>query len=61
MGAGQPAEGNGALMDYNDFLEARREFYRLRGWHEELGYGEFREDAERALGVVKKRVEFRVR
>ncbi|MDI3475770.1 MAG: aldehyde:ferredoxin oxidoreductase [Thermococcaceae archaeon] len=63
-----PAKGNAAFIDYNDFLEARREFYRLRGWHEELGVPlpetmeklglpEFKEDAERALEVVKKRVE----
>ncbi len=26
-----PAKGNAAFIDYNDFLEARREFYRLRG------------------------------
>jgi len=62
-----PAKGNAAFIDYNDFLEARKEFYRLRGWHEELGvplpetmeelgYGEFREDAERALEVVRKRM-----
>ncbi len=62
-----PAKGNAAFIDYNDFLEARKEFYRLRGWHEELGvplpetmeelgYPEFREDAERALEVVRKRM-----
>lgn len=64
-----PAKGNAAFIDYNDFLEARREFYRLRGWHEELGVPlpetmeklglpEFKEDAERALEVVKKRMGF---
>ncbi|WP_297073210.1 aldehyde ferredoxin oxidoreductase family protein [Thermococcus sp.] len=63
-----PAEGNAAFIDYNDFLEARREFYRLRGWDEELGVPlpetmeklglpEFRGDAERALEVVRKRME----
>lgn len=62
-----PAEGNAAFIDYSDFLEARREFYRLRGWHEELGvplpetmeelgYPEFNDDAGRALEVVKKRM-----
>ncbi|MDV3104515.1 aldehyde ferredoxin oxidoreductase family protein [Thermococcus waiotapuensis] len=62
-----PAEGNKAFIDYNDFLEARREFYRLRGWDEELGVPlpetmeklglpEFKEDAERALEVVRKRL-----
>jgi aldehyde:ferredoxin oxidoreductase len=62
-----PAEGNAAFIDYNDFIEARREFYRLRGWHEELGVPlpetmeelglpEFREDAERALETVGKRM-----
>ncbi len=61
-----PAEGNRAFIDYNDFLEARKEFYRLRGWHEELGvplpetmeklgYGEFKEDAERAIETVRMR------
>ncbi len=65
-----PAKGNAAFIDYNDFLEARREFYRLRGgWHEELGVPlpetmeklglpEFKEDAARAIDVVKKRMEF---
>ncbi|WP_297479272.1 aldehyde ferredoxin oxidoreductase family protein [Thermococcus sp.] len=63
-----PAEGNKAFIDYNDFLEARKEFYRLRGWHEELGVPlpetmeklglpEFRGDAERALEVVRRRME----
>ncbi|NPA47373.1 MAG: aldehyde ferredoxin oxidoreductase family protein [Thermococci archaeon] len=63
-----PAEGNAAFIDHSDFLEARREFYRLRGWHEELGvplpetmeelgYPEFKEDAKRALETVKKRME----
>ncbi|AMM54231.1 aldehyde ferredoxin oxidoreductase family protein [Pyrococcus kukulkanii] len=62
-----PAKGNAAFIDYNDFLEARREFYRLRGWHEELGvplpetmerlgYPEFKEDAKRALEVVRERL-----
>lgn len=62
-----PAKGNAAFIDYNDFLEARREFYRLRGWDEELGvplpetmeklgYPEFKEDAKRALEVVKRRM-----
>ncbi|NJE30923.1 aldehyde ferredoxin oxidoreductase [Thermococcus sp. 18S1] len=62
-----PAKGNAAFIDYDDFLEARKEFYRLRGWHEELGvplpetmeelgYPEFKDDAERALEVVKKRM-----
>ncbi|WP_297520449.1 aldehyde ferredoxin oxidoreductase family protein [Thermococcus sp.] len=65
-----PAEGNAAFMDYNDFLEARKEFYRLRGWDEELGVPlpetmeklglpEFKEDAGRALAVVEKRMKFR--
>ncbi|BAA29096.1 621aa long hypothetical aldehyde:ferredoxin oxidoreductase [Pyrococcus horikoshii OT3] len=62
-----PAKGNAAFIDYNDFIESRREFYRLRGWHEELGvplpetleklgYPEFAEDARRALEVVKTRL-----
>ncbi len=62
-----PAKGNAAFLDYNDFLEARREFYRLRGWDEELGVPlpetmeklglpEFKEDAKRALEVVRKRM-----
>ncbi len=62
-----PAEGNKAFIDYNDFLEARREFYRLRGWDEELGVPlpetmealglpELREDAERALKTVRERM-----
>ena len=45
------------------------EFYRLRGWDEELGvplpetmeelgYPEFKSDAERALEVVRKRTDF---
>ncbi|AEC51469.1 aldehyde:ferredoxin oxidoreductase [Pyrococcus sp. NA2] len=61
-----PAKENKAFIDYNDFLEARREFYRLRGWHEELGVPlpetmealglpEFKEDAKRAIEVVKMR------
>jgi len=64
-----PAEGNKAFIDHNDFLEARREFYRLRGWDEELGVPlpetmealglpELMEDAERALKTVKKRIAF---
>ncbi|WP_048146458.1 aldehyde ferredoxin oxidoreductase family protein [Pyrococcus abyssi] len=62
-----PAKGNAAFIDYNDFLEARREFYRLRGWDEELGvplpetleklgYPEFKEDAERAIEIVRARL-----
>ncbi len=61
-----PAKGNAAFIDYQDFLEARREFYRLRGWHEEygvpltdtldsLGLREFKEDAHRAIIVAKQR------
>ncbi|WP_456366049.1 aldehyde ferredoxin oxidoreductase family protein [Thermococcus sp.] len=61
-----PAEGNKAFIDCNDFLEARREFYRLRGWDEELGVPlpetmgalglpELKGDAERALKTVRKR------
>lgn len=62
-----PAKGNRAFIDMDDFLEARREFYRLRGWHEELGvplpetmeelgYPEFSEDAGRALETVRRRM-----
>ena len=62
-----PAKGNKAFMDYDDFLEARKEFYRLRGWDEELGVPlpetmeklglpEFKEDAERAIEVVRARI-----
>ncbi|AGB04161.1 aldehyde:ferredoxin oxidoreductase [Aciduliprofundum sp. MAR08-339] len=29
-----PARGNAAFMNHEDFIEARREFYRLRGWDE---------------------------
>jgi len=61
-----PAKGNAAFIDYQDFLEARREFYRLRGWHQEygvpltdtldmLGLREFKEDAHRAIIVAKQR------
>jgi len=43
------------LIHYNDFLEARRGSYKLRNWHDELGYPEFRENAERerskSLGI----------
>ena len=63
-----PAEGNAAFIDHNDFAEARREFYRHRGWHEELGVPlpetmeklglpEFREDANKALETVRRRME----
>jgi len=61
-----PAKGNAAFIDYEDFIEARREFYRLRGWHQEygvpltdtlekLGLDEFKEDAHRAIIVAKQR------
>jgi len=61
-----PAKGNAAFIDFRDFIEARREFYRLRGWHEEygvpqtdtmqkLGLRAFIEDAHRALIVAKQR------
>ena len=63
-----PAEGNAAFIGHNDFAEARREFYRHRGWHEELGVPlpetmeklglpEFREDANKALETVRRRME----
>ncbi len=63
-----PAKGNAAFIDYNDFAEARREFYRHRSWHEELGVPlpetmeklslpEFREDANKALETVRRRME----
>ncbi len=62
-----PAKGNAAFINYEDFLEARRYFYKLRGWHEEYGVPmtntleeldlrEFLEDAHRAIVVVKERV-----
>jgi aldehyde:ferredoxin oxidoreductase len=61
-----PAKGNAAFKDYEDFLEVRSYFYKLRGWHEkygvpmtntleELGLREFLEDAHRAIVAVKQR------
>ncbi len=32
-----PLRGVKAFLDWDDFLEARREYYRIRGWHEEYG------------------------
>ena len=60
------AKGNAAFRDEEDFLEARREFYRLRGWHEDLGVplpetmkklgmDEFAEMARRALESTERR------
>ncbi len=62
-----PAKGNAAFINYDDFLEARKTFYRLRGWDEELGVPlpetleildipEYRSSAERALEIVRRRV-----
>lgn len=59
-------KGNVVFIDYNDFFEVRREFYRLRGWYEEFGvlllemmekfgFLEFKEDVVRVIDVVKKR------
>ena len=61
-----PAEGNAAFINQEDFIEARKEFYRLRGWHEtygvpltntlrKLGLRAFMEDAHRALIAAKQR------
>jgi len=61
-----PAKGNAAFINYEDFIEAKREFYKLRGWHEsygvpltdtleKLGLRAFMEDAHRALIVAKQR------
>ena len=60
-----PAKGNAAFIDYEDFIDARREFYKLRGWDEKLGtplpqtleileISEYKEDAVRAIEMLKK-------
>ncbi len=63
-----PAKGNKAFIDEKDFLEARRTYYELRGWHpeygvplpetlEKLGLEWVRDDARKALTLVEKRLE----
>ncbi len=63
-----PAKGNKAFIDEQDFLEARRTYYELRGWHseygvplpetlEKLGLEWVKDDAKRALMLVEKRLE----
>ncbi|GAB6148644.1 aldehyde ferredoxin oxidoreductase family protein [Stetteria hydrogenophila] len=65
-----PLKGVRAFLDWRDFEEARREYYRLRGWHEEygvplpetveeLGIHWARGDAERALRAVEARMAWR--
>ena len=62
-----PLKGVKAFNDWRDFEEARREYYRIRGWHEELGVPLpstmedlgipwAASDAERALEVVRARL-----
>ena len=62
-----PLKGVKSFLDWEDFLDARREYYRLMGWHEELGVplpetveklglGWLVEDARRALDAVRLRV-----
>ncbi len=62
-----PLKGVKAFNDWTDFEEARREYYRIRGWHEELGVPLpstmealgipwAASDAERALRVVRARL-----
>lgn len=64
-----PLRGVKAFLDWSDFLEARREYYRLRGWHEEygvplpetldkLGIPWAIPDAERALKAVELRMKW---
>lgn len=43
-----PAKGNAAFIDYEDFIEARKEFYRLRGWDEN---GVPRRETLKILGI----------
>ena len=61
-----PAKGNRAFIDRNDFLEAKKEFYRLRGWDDELGtplpqtievleLSEFKNDAILAIEMLKRK------
>ena len=62
-----PAVGNAAFQSMDDFIDAREEFYKLRGWHElgtplpatlkKLGAEEFIDYAERALKNLKRRCE----
>ena len=62
-----PLAGVKAFRDWDDLREAVREYYRLRGWHEELGVplpetmerlslGFAVEDARRAIETVKARL-----
>jgi len=61
-----PAKGNAAFQSYDDFLDARRHFYSLRGWDElgvplpetleKLGLGDFIEDTKRAREIVLRRI-----
>jgi len=61
-----PAKGNAAFLDFYDFLEAKEEFYRIRGWHrvlgtplpetlENLGMEEFSDLAQLALDFSRRR------
>ncbi len=43
-----PAKGNAAFISYEDFIEARKEFYRLRGWDEN---GVTRRETLKILGI----------
>ncbi len=62
-----PLKGSRAFRDYDDMREAIREYYRIRGWHEELGsplprtveelgLGWLVEDAEAALRAAEARL-----
>ena len=62
-----PLRGVKAFLDWDDLKEAVREYYRLRGWHEELGVplpetleklgiAWAAEDARRALEAVRQRL-----
>ncbi len=61
-----PARGNMAFRSYEDFIEARRKFYNMRGWDPDYGVpledtlqrlnmNEFVEDAIRGLNYQKRR------
>ena len=62
-----PLRGVKAFLDWDDLREAVREYYRLRGWHEELGVplpetleklgiAWAAEDARRAIEAVRQRL-----
>jgi aldehyde:ferredoxin oxidoreductase len=62
-----PAAGNKAFNSLEDFLEARRTYYELRGWHPEygvplpeilrsLGLDWAVEDARKAISIIEKRL-----